>query len=224
MTTLFAWPEAAKVGSRIPRDRLFRAAGGSKTIKALYEEQVDRVDWVFKLFERSVNLPPRDGVREIEIIRVSARGQELDARILAHIDKALPHQTYLEIIRKAPDEHQIQVAAAYKRTSEADQSKVVTLEHWRSDWVPVSSHRHPLPQAVSLDGLYVELLRSVWPHPARAGETLRDQAERLSKALTRLRDKERFEKLVRREKSFGRQVDLNRELRTATRLYRELTE
>lgn len=73
MTSLFAWPEAARVDIRISRDRLFRAAGGSKTIRQLYEEQVERIDWAFKLFERSVNLRSADGVTEVEVKGVSRR-------------------------------------------------------------------------------------------------------------------------------------------------------
>ena len=38
MSTLFAWPAAAKVEIRIPRDRLFRQAGGGKAIRALYPD------------------------------------------------------------------------------------------------------------------------------------------------------------------------------------------
>jgi len=224
VSTLFAWPEAARVGKRINRDRLFSAAGGGKAIRQLYEDQVDRIDWAFKLFVRSVNLPPADGVTEIEVIRVQLRGAALDDRVLAHIDKAMPHPTIFELVRPAPGGEEVQLAAAYKRRSEADRSQVVTYEHWRGEWVPATGERRPLPQAVSLEGLYAGLLRSIWPHPPRVQETLRSQAERLSEAAMQAKAVRRIEGQVKRERNFARQVELNRELRAAREKYRELTD
>lgn len=223
MSTLFAWPEAARVGKRINRDKLFSAAGGGKAIRQLYEEQVDRIDWAFKLFVRSVNLEPADGVGEIEVIRIHLRGGKLDDRVLIHIDKAMPHPTIFELIRTAPSGEEVQLAAAYKRRSEADRSQVVTYEHWRTDWMP-ATERQPLPQAVSLEGLYAGLLRSIWSHPPRPQETLRCQAERLSEAAMQAKAVRQIEGQVKRERNFARQVELNRDLRTAREKYRELTD
>jgi hypothetical protein len=224
MISLVAWPDAAKVGTRIARDKLFRAAGGGKTIRALYDEQVDRIEWAFKLFQRSVNLPPADGVSEIEVIAIRLRGSRLDDKVLAHVDKALPHPTIFELVRAAPSGDEIQVAAAYKRRSEADYSKVIAHEHWRGDWVPADAQRAPLPQAVSLEGLYAGLLRSIWPYPPRKGEMLRDQAERLFAAAAQAKVLRRLETQVRREVNFAKKVELNRQLRSATDKLRGLTD
>jgi hypothetical protein len=224
VSTLFAWPEAARVGKRINRDKLFSAAGGGKAIRQLYDEQVDRIDWAFKLFIRSVNLQPADGVTEIEIIRLNLRGDRLDDRVLVHIDKAMPHPTIFELVRAAPGGQEVQLAAAYKRRSEADRSQVVTHEHWRSGWLPTTVERQPLPQAVSLEGLYAGLLRSIWAHPPREQETLRSQAERLSEAAMQAKAVRRIQGQVKRERNFARQVELNRELRGAREKYRELTD
>ena len=223
MTSLLAWPEAARVGGRLSRERMFRAAGGGKAIRQLYEEQVERIDWAFKLFERSVNLRAADGVTEIEVIQVDLRGDRLDDRILAHIDNSLPHPLIFELIRHGRGADDVQLAAAYKRRSDADRSQVVTNEHWRSGWLPASKAREPLPQAVSLDGLYAGLLRNIWAYPPRPGETLREQAERLSAAAMQAKTVKRLEGQVRRETNFARQVTLNRDLRAAKEKHRDLT-
>jgi hypothetical protein len=91
-------------------------------------------------------------------------------------------------------------------------------------WTPDDAGRQPLPQAVSLDGLYAGLLRSIWPYPPRAGETPRQQAERLSEAAMHAKLARRLETQVRREKNFARQVELNRELRSAKETLRGLTD
>lgn len=224
MSTLFAWPATAKVESRVPRDRLFRQAGGGKAIRTLYESQVQRIDWALKLFERSVNLPPGGEVDEIEVFRITLRSDRIDHRVLAHIDKAIPHPTLFELFRHAPDGDEVMLAGAYKRRSEADKLQVVTLEHWCGDWVAETQERVPLPQAASLEGLYAGLLRSLWPHPARGGESLRSQAERLSQIATQGKAIERLQLKLRREGDFARKTEINRELRAAQAVLRELTE
>lgn len=222
MSVLFAWPAAAKVESRIPRDRLFRAAGGGKAIRALYEEQIERVDWAYKLFDRSMNLPPGEGVEEIEVLRVTLRRDRVDDRVLAHINKAIPHPIMVELVRHAPDGDEVQLVAAYTRRSEADRTQVVALEHWRSDWAPADRDRVPLPQAASLDGLYAGLLRSLWPYPQRRGEGLRMQAERLSRIASQGKAVERLRQKLRREGDFARKTEINRELRAAETTLNEL--
>ena len=224
MSTLFAWPAAAKVESRVPRDRLFRAAGGGKAIRALYEEQVERIDWAYKLFERSVNLPPAGGVDEVEVFRVTLRGDRIDDRVLAHMDKAIPHPILFELVRHAPDGDEVQMAAAYTRRSEADKSQAVTLENWHSKWMPAERKRQPLPQAASLEGLYAGLLRSLWPHGLRGGESLRGQAERLSHIAAQGKAVERLRLKLRREGDFARKTEINRELRAAEAALKDLTD
>ena len=224
MSTLFAWPAAAKVESRIPRDRLFRQAGGGKAIRALYDAQVQRIDWAFKLFERSVNLPPAGGVDEIEVFRLTLRSDRIDERVLAHIDKAIPHPIVFELVRHAPDGDEVMLAAAYKRRSEADKAQTVTLEHWRGAWVAETQARVPLPQAASLEGLYAGLLRSLWPHGPRGGESLRAQAKRLSKVAAHGKAVERLQLQLRREGDFARKTEINRELRAGQAALKELTE
>lgn len=221
---LFAWPQAARVGSTVARDRLFAQAGGGKTIRTLYQEEVERIEWAFKLFARSVNLPATEEVAEIQVFRLHLRGRELDDRVLAHIDKAIPRQTWFELVRPSPDGPEVASAAAYKRTSDADAARAVTLEPWRGAWAPADAARAPLPPAVSLEGLYAGLLRALWPHPARAGESLRAQAERLSAIAAQGKATERLRGAVRREGDFARQIERNRELRAAEAALRALTE
>lgn len=224
MTAVFAFPDAAKVGNRVPRDTLFRRAGGGKTIRALYEAEVERVDWAFKLFDRSINLPAASDVREIQVFRVRLRGRELDDRVLAHIDRAVPQLTWFEVERTTLDRPEVQVAAAYKRRSDADSAAQVTHAHWRSAWIAADAPRAALPPAIALDALYAGMLRALWPHPARPSETLRSHAERLSKAAAQAKAVARLEGQVQRERDFARQIEANRALRAARETLRELTD
>ena len=129
-----------------------------------------------------------------------------------------------ELVRHAPDGDEVMLAAAYKRRSEADKAQTVTLEHWRGAWVAETQARVPLPQAASLEGLYAGLLRSLWPHGPRGGESLRAQAERLSKVAAHGKAVERLQLQLRREGDFARKTEINRELRAGQAALKELTE
>ena len=220
MTALFAWPPAARFDQRVPRDRLFAQAGGGRTIRDLYAGQVERITWMHKLFERSVNLAPGDGVEEIVVLEVALKGDRLDDRVLAHIDTALPRHTFVELRRGA----EVMPVAAYKRRDESDASRMVVGPHVRGAWRAVDAPRRPLPTAIHLGGLYAGLLRALWPHPPRAAETLRAHADRVSVVLMEERKLDRLAGRVRREKTFARQVELNRELREVKRRLAALTE
>ena len=52
---------------------------------------------------------------------------------------------------------------------------------------------------------------------------MREQADRLSAAAMQAKAVRRLEGQVKRERSFARQVELNRDLRAARDKYRELT-
>ncbi|WP_299819064.1 DUF4391 domain-containing protein [uncultured Jannaschia sp.] len=220
MTGLFAWPQGARFDQRVPRDRLFAQAGGGKTIRALYADQVERITWTHKLFERSINLALGDGVEEIVVLEVALKGDRLDDKVLAHIDAALPRHTLFELRRGA----EAAMAVAYKRQDESDASRMVVGPHVRQEWQPEDGPRVPLPPATHLGSLYAGLLRSLWPHPHRTGESLRDQAERVAAAMVERRKVDRMAGCVRRETSFARQVELNRELREAQRRLAALTQ
>lgn len=64
-------------------------------------------------------------------------------------------------------------------------------------------------------GLYCELLRSLIPLPARAGENLRDLLDRLAQVRAAERECARLEAVLAREKQFNRKVEANRALREA---------
>ena len=220
VTAPFAWPDAARFDQRVPRDRLFAQAGGSKTIRDLYADQVDRITWTHKLFVQSVNLAPGDGVEEIVVLGVTLKTDRLEDRVLAHVDAALPRHTIFELRRG----DEVALAGAYKRRDENDRDRMVVGPHLRGGWCPADTTRTPLPTAIDLGGLYAGLLRALWPFGQRPGETLRAHADRVSQAIAEQGKVNRLASSVRREPVFARQVELNRDLREAKRRLENLTE
>lgn len=67
---------------------------------------------------------------------------------------------------------QVQVAATYKRPSEAEAGQWVIGDYFATDWLLADAPRAPLPVALDLDRLYEQILRQLAPVPAWPGETM----------------------------------------------------
>ena len=221
MVALFDWPEAAiPQETRVPKTRLFAHKKASAQMQRRFREEVEDIHFIAALKQQSLNLPPGGGVDEIAVFRITQRAEELSDKVLTHIDTAMPRATLFELIRPSGE---VQVAAAFKRPSEADKLKWVTDAHYRTVWLPPEHERKRLPQVIHLGGLYAALLRTVWPYRAFEGETLQDQAARLAEIKKLDREVERLAKRLKREQQFNRKVELNEQYKAAAAALRKLT-
>ena len=87
-------------------------------------------------------------------------------------------------------------------------------DYHAAPWQPDDLPRHGLPVAVDLQGLYEQLLRQHLAVPARAGETLRDQLDRLAQLQAKQAAAVKLETQLAQEKQFNRKIEINAQLRT----------
>ena len=173
------FPEAAKFGHVIPKEKLYSKAGANAELKQLFVEQVAQIKWAFKLAESTINLAKTEQVHELEVIHIKLKSQTLDEKILTAIDKAIPHPTLFMLTRDSkqgdkvkgeneeePAEQEIAYQAAHKLKTITQSNK----EKWQqsayliSKWLVQSSqHATPLPAATSLENLYSQLLQALIP-------------------------------------------------------------
>lgn len=213
ISALFQYPDRAAFDKDVPKARVL---AGAKTLRGLRERlsaELASIVWACKLAPISLNLPAGHEVAEIQIFRLRLKPgvAEVSDVVLRAMDQAIPSPILFEI----HGDSGIRVAAAYKRPSEADAGKRVLGDYLRSDWLPTDTPRQPLPVALNMAGLYRELLRALIPLPPRAGESLREQLQRLSAERVAERECLRLENQLNGENQFNRKVELNRLLREA---------
>ena len=208
-TVLFQFPAQAAFGRVLPKNKIYEKARPSTTVKELFVSQVSQITWQYKLAPETINLPARTGVPEIEVFDIALKGKELDERVLACIDKAIPFPLVFQLYTNG----KVQMKATYKRPSDADASKWVVSEYFGSDWLPIDSIRQPLPVALDMASLYEQLLRALLPLPARTGEALRDQIGRLEAVRKKQVEYTKLETVLLNEKQFNRKVETNSALR-----------
>jgi hypothetical protein len=180
-----------------------------KALRERFVAQVEQITWQYKLAPETINLPAHPAVPEIEVFDIALKDEELDNDVLRAIDRAIP----LPILFQLHAGRRACMVAAYKRPSEADGSKWVVGDYHAGAWQPADAPRQALPVALDLHGLYEQLLRSLLPRPARPGENLAAQLERLGRLRVLEREAAKLEAAMNREKQFNRKVAINSELR-----------
>ena len=206
---LFSFPPQAKVGRVVAKNKIYEQGSVSSTLRDKFVAQVEQITWQYKLAPETINLPARGSVVEIQIFDIALKTAELDEDVLRAIDRAIP----LPIIFQLHHEQRTRMVATFKRPSEADATKWVIDGYFAGVWLAADAERQPLPVALDLYGLYEQLLCSVLPQPARLGESLPMQLQRLTKLRSLQGEQRKLEARLRKEIQFNRKVELNAQLR-----------
>ncbi|WP_420331705.1 DUF4391 domain-containing protein [Oceanicaulis alexandrii] len=212
MTGCYEYPKAARFGRVVPKSKIYDAGGLSTKQRQRFVDQVDQINWAYKLAPETINLASSPGVPEIQVFELRMRGSEIDDEVLQAIDKAIPFPILFEL-QKGEERR---LVAAYKRPSEADACKWVVSEHFAADWEPVDKPRNSLPRALDLGGLYDKVLKELIPGAPLEGETLQECASRVEAIRAKKREIERIKSRLAREKQFNKKVAINAELRAAS--------
>ncbi len=216
---LFAWPSQAAVARPVSKAKIYAHAKPTASLRALFVDHVESITWAYKLAPETINLPAKPDVPEIEVFEIALKRPNLNHAVLRCIDKAIPFPI-LFVLRH--DGHS-QAVAAYKRPSDAASGEWVVGDYHAAPWQKDGAARPGLPVALDLQGLYERLLRQHLAIPARAGESLREQLDRLSLLSAKQTAAAKLETRLALTKQFNRKVALNAELRDLRKIVIELT-
>ncbi|GAB2711077.1 DUF4391 domain-containing protein [Comamonas sediminis] len=207
---LFAWPAKAAVSQSVAKAKIYAHAKPTVALRALFVAQIESITWAYKLAPESINLPATTEVPEIEVFEIALKQPGVSRSVLRCIDKAIPFPI-LFVLRH---DGKSQPIAAYKRPSEAESGQWVLGDYHAAPWQPDDLPPHSLPIALNLQGLYEQLLRQHLVVPARAGESLRNQLDRLAQLKAKQAAAAKLESRLMQEKQFNRKVEINAQLRT----------
>jgi hypothetical protein len=206
---MFAYPKQTEFNRAVPKTKIYAHARPSKRVKELFVAQVGEILWKYKLSPETINLPPRNGITEIQVFEIALRTPQLDPAVLQAIDKAIPFPLVFQLIFDG----QVRFAASYKRPSEADSTKWVIEASFQTAPQPLDAQRSPLPVALDLAGLYEQIVRRHIPLPPRPGEGIADQVARYNALVAKQKAQQQLEARLAQEKQFNRKVELNAQLR-----------
>ena len=216
---LFSWPSQAAVSRPVAKAKIYTHGKPNSALRALFVKHVESITWAYKLAPESTNLHAKPDVPEIEIFEIALKLPDVSHSVLRCIDKAIPFPI-LFVLRHGG---QSQPVAAYKRPSDAASGQWVVGDYHAAPWQKDVVALPGLPIALDLQGLYEQLFRQHLTAPARAGESLRDQLDRLSLLSAKQAAAAKLETRLTQEKQFNRKVEINAQLRTIRTELHELT-
>lgn len=197
----------------MPKSKIYLHGKPNTALRALFVAQVESITWAYKLAPETINLPAKPDVPEIEVFEIALKTPEINHAVLRCIDKTIP----FPILFNLQFEGRTQAVAAYKRPSEANCSQWVVGDYhaapWQADSQTNSQAKPGLPVALDLQGLYEQLIRQHLSVPARAGESLREQLDRLALVAIKQLEANNLASRLSQEKQFNRKVELNAHLR-----------
>jgi len=211
---LFQFPQKAEFGRVVPKSKIYEHARPTRSVRQRFVDEVSQIVWQYKLSPETINLPARKAVPEIQVFGITLKSEELSESVLRAIDKAIPFPILFELTSVgSKQQERINTVMAYKRPSDAETSGWVVDAYFESGWQSASTARQPLPVASHLGGLYEQLLRTLITLPAREGESLRKQVERIAAIRSKESQRKKLEQQLKREPQFNRKVELNGQLR-----------
>ncbi|KAB2542662.1 hypothetical protein AL035_06000 [Salipiger aestuarii] len=209
--TLYQYPPQTALKRVIPKTRIYDGAAASTALRERFVREVDQITWAHKLAPETLNLPATPAVPEIQVFRVTLKGDTLHDDILRAMDRAIPFPLMFELV--AGD--RIQPAAAYKRPSEAERGKWVLSDPLRGEWAAHDAPRAPLPVAVNMGVLYDRMLSALMPVAPVPGEDVESRLARLTAIRAKEREIAQLQSRLRRESQFNIKVTLHGQLAEA---------
>lgn len=217
MHSPWMFPDKAKFGRVVPKNKIYEHSAASAGLKSLFVEQVDQILWAYKLSHNTLNIPQTNEVSEIQVFSVKLKGDSIDESVLKAIDLAIPFPILFEVWGASGA--QGHYAACYKRMAENDQSKWVCSRYLRSETFyssnpsTVASEVLGLPTAIDMAELYQKLLTRLLPIPKRTAESIEDVIERLGAIQALEKKMSQYKKKILAEKQFNRKIELNKQLK-----------
>lgn len=207
---LFKWPDAAKFGTRVPKEKFYEHGTVSSAVREKFVSEVQRITWAYKLAETTVNLSGSESVPEIQVFQIETKTGDVTDQVLSAIDKAVPYPIIFEIKRALASKPQIRMTAAHKHLG----SGTPTVSgYYSTGWLLADVERQPLPTAISLAALYAAILEPLAPVTVRPGEEMSDLAERLATVRRLEREVSSLERKLRTEPQLNRKIELRRTLK-----------
>ena len=204
------WPQDSAFGSTLHKSKIYEKVSPSKRQKALFVDQIDKIIHTSILAPSKVNLPAKNGYREIHIFTLNLRTDELSEEILRIIDKVVLYPTVFVLCLAG----KLRYVAAYKRPSESDKDKWVTSSYFKTDWISQDADKEPLPVALDLQGLYNQLIQRLVPLTVRPHEAMEQFIAR-AEAIRALQDRaEKLQAKIKNKKlQYNRRVEYHAEQR-----------
>lgn len=185
---MMIFPEYARVGRIVAKENFYN--GIDTTTKNLFQSEILRIIWEYKLAPNTINLPAKKWP-EIEVFRITLKNSEVPEKVLKAIDSAIPYPI-LFLIEKGTVEKAV---ISYKEQSQKDENFAKVDTYFSTGW------NDPKLNEIKIDGLDIDAVFSNFVRQIAGDKLMFSKSTDVLKTI-----KEDVEALKEREK-IQKQID-----------------
>lgn len=219
MDNILNFPTSTHVDRLVPKTVFYRHLEISARLKMRFVEDVERIQWLYKLAPSTMNVDAGKAVHEIVVFLVTLKAEDMPDDVFLAIDRQMPR--HVVFVLQYAD--RCRLLLNYKEWADADKTRFNILKTFSTEWMPLAEVKLELT-GPSPDNIYEAFAGQISGFgTANAADTKHIMA--LQDELTRKRRvAEALQKRVRNERQFAKQIELNSEARALKREISKLEE
>ena len=219
MDNILNFPASTHVGKLAPKTAFYKHLEINARLKTRFVEDVERIEWLYKLAPSTMNVDDGKVVHEIVVFRVLLKAEDTPDDVFLTIDRQMPR--HVVFLLQYADRGRLLLN--YKEWADVDKTRFNILKTFRTGWMPLTEVKLELAGS-SLDNIYEAFAGQISGFGTTNATdtkqimTLQDELARKRRAA------EALQKRVRNEKQFAKQMELNSEARALKREIAKLEE
>lgn len=206
---MIKFPEYAKVGRIVAKENFYN--GIDTTTKNLFQSEISRITWEYKLAPNTINLPAKKWP-EIEAFRITLKNGEVPEKVLKAIDSAIPYPI-LFLIEKGTVEKAV---ISYKEQSQKDENFAKVDTYFSTGW------NDPRLDEIKIDGLDIDAVFSnfvrqiagdklIFSKSTDVPKTIKEDVEALKERAKIQKQIDAITRKINAEPSLGKKQELAEE-------------
>lgn len=215
MYNMLNFPTSTLVGKIVPKTAFYKHLEINTRLKTRFVEDVERIQWLYKLVPSTMNVDEGKVVHEIVVFMVTLKVEDTPDDVFLAIDCQMPRHVVF-VLQYAS---RVRLLLNYKEWTDVDKTRLNILKTFHTEWMPQANVKLKLIGS-SLDNIYEAFAGQISGF-GTTNATDTKQIMALQDELARKRRvAEALQKRVRNERQFAKQMELNSEARA---LKREIT-
>jgi len=204
------FPKTTEFNKRIPKQKFYNKLKVSSTLAQQFVKEIETIYWKNKLSAETLNVGADTAVKEIEIIEINLKEQNISKNIIEIIDREIPYHIVFVLKYKGL----AQIYISFKEDSKNRENKFKVNSYFKTEW---SNYEELSLEIIglTLDKIYENFIIQV------AGDRLQvEDGKDIKEAVLKAKEKELLESLtislenkIKNEKQYNFQVKLAGELR-----------
>lgn len=198
-------PNRALVNKRIPKTKFYKQIGADTKLESKFIDEIETINWKYKLSEETTNLEPTEKVEEIQVFEINLKEGNISKEVLENIDRVIPYP----ILYVLKYEDNMKLTIAYKERNKLDENKMVVYSYYEFEWINGHELNIDILKGLNLENVYDNIIRQLISVEGPIEDNIENLIElderrkKLEKEIVKLENK------IKKEKQFNKKVDFN---------------